>query len=365
MKKLIALCLSVLMLLSMAACAQKQPQTEPETTAPASEAEPAAETQQTQAPEEKGGYKVAFVNFSLGNSYRVQLQEEFIAQAEAYKAEGIVSEYYVTNSDGDIAQQIADVRDMITKGVNAICITACSDTALAPVCEEAVDAGIAVVDFDNMVASDKLTSSIRVDEYEFGRVGMQWLAEELGGKGSIVCLNYETGTPTNDARRAGVQSVLDEYPEIQVLGEADAECDYATGKAAMESFLSAYGDQINGVWSLGGAMTQGAVDAYNAGGYALVPMTGEGNNGFLRTWKENSEAGFTSIAPSFTTATSAIALRTAVQWLNGEEVEPIIYVDLSVVTEDTLDEYYAPDMPDSYWVFTELSEEALAKLYAN
>ena len=45
----------------------------------------------------------------------------------------------LTNSNGDISKQIADVRDLITKNVDAIVITAASPSALAPVCEEAID----------------------------------------------------------------------------------------------------------------------------------------------------------------------------------------------------------------------------------
>lgn len=314
--------------------------------------------------EEAGeGYKVAFVNFSLGNTYRVQMQQEFIQQAEAYKAEGIVSEYFVTNSDNDVAKQISDVQDMITKGVDAICITAASPSALVPAVEEAMDAGIVVIDFDNNLETDNITAHVKVDEEEFGRIGMQFLAEALDGKGKIVTLNHAAGMPTNDARHRGAESVLENYPDIEIIGEAYAESDYAKGKAAMESFLSAHPD-IDGVWSQGGAMTQGAIDAFLAAGRDLVPMSGEGNNGFLRVWNENLDNGFTSIAPSFTTASSAIALQTAVSALNGEEVPAEVMIDLDVVTQDTLADYYNPELPDSYWVINSLNEESIEALYS-
>ena len=38
--------------------------------------------------------------------------------------------------------------------------------------------------------------------------------------------------------------------------------------------------------SQGGAMTQGAIDAFIAAGRDLVPMTSEGNNGALKAWYE-------------------------------------------------------------------------------
>ena len=51
----------------------------------------------------EGGYKVALVNYSIANSWRAQMQEEFIAEAERMKAEGIISEYFITNSNNDTA----------------------------------------------------------------------------------------------------------------------------------------------------------------------------------------------------------------------------------------------------------------------
>ena len=59
----------------------------------------------------------------------------------------IVCFYYITNSNEDINKQISDMQDLITKKVDAIVITAASPTALAPVVEEATEAGIKVVSF--------------------------------------------------------------------------------------------------------------------------------------------------------------------------------------------------------------------------
>lgn len=86
------------------------------------------------------GYKVALCNFSLANTWRVEMQETFIYQCEQYKEQGIISEYYVTNSDGDVSQQVSDMADLVTKGVDLICLTAASASALVPAVEDAMDA---------------------------------------------------------------------------------------------------------------------------------------------------------------------------------------------------------------------------------
>ena len=406
-KKVVAMGLAAMMAMSLAACSSGGSSTS--TTAAGSSAEAttaaaAASSEESKKEEAKGdgkGYVVALCNYSIGNSWRAQMEQEFVSEAEKLKSEGVVSEYYITNSNEDINKQISDMQDLITKKVDAIVITAASPTALAPVVEEATEAGIKVVSFDNVVDTDEQVATVGIDETEFGRIGAEWLAEKLDGKGKIIVLNGIAGAATDSLRWGGAEEVFKNYPDIEVLGSANASWDYAQGKAAVESMLSAYPEidgvkstcpdaeivanakcgwdyatakssvedllstysEIDGVLSQGGAMTQGAIDAFIAAGRDLVPMTSEGNNGALKAWYENRDNGLSCIAPSNPTYTSAEALRTVIKALDGEDVPKNVVMDIETVTEDNLEDYYRPDMPDSFWVLTELDDEALQKLY--
>ena len=374
MRKMFTVGLAAVMAMGLCACgSQKAAETTAapaaaETTAAPSQdekKEEAEETTEAQASSETAGgegYVVALCNYSIGNSWRAQMEQEFVAEAEKLKAEGVVSEYYITNSNEDINKQISDMQDLITKKVDAIVITAASPTALAPVVEEAAEAGIKVVSFDNVLETDEQVATVGIDEKEFGRIGAEWLVDKLDGKGKIVVLNGIAGTATDSLRWGGAEEVFKQYPDIEILGSANASWDYAQGKAAMESMLSAY-PEIDGVWSQGGAMTQGAIDAFIAAGRDLVPMTSEGNNGAIRAWIENKDKGLSCIAPSNPTYTSAEALRVVIKALNGEDIPGIVVMDIETVTEENVDQYYRSDMPDSFWVLTELDDATLQKLY--
>ena len=374
MRKMFTVGLAAVMAMGLCACgSQKAAETTAapaaaETTAAPSQdekKEEAEETTEAQASSETAGgegYVVALCNYSIGNSWRAQMEQEFVAEAEKLKAEGVVSEYYITNSNEDINKQISDMQDLITKKVDAIVITAASPTALAPVVEEAAEAGIKVVSFDNVVETDEQVATVGIDEKEFGRIGAEWLVDKLDGKGKIVVLNGIAGTATDSLRWGGAEEVFKQYPDIEILGSANASWDYAQGNAAMESMLSAY-PEIDGVWSQGGAMTQGAIDAFIAAGRDLVPMTSEGNNGAIRAWIENKDKGLSCIAPSNPTYTSAEALRVVIKALNGEDIPGNVVMDIETVTEENVDQYYRSDMPDSFWVLTELDDATLQKLY--
>ncbi len=343
-------------------CSQNAPSSESSSGAQDT-AKTSASADQSSGTGEAGGYVIGFSNFSVGNSWRVQMEAEFKAAADSLKAQGVISEYIMTDSNGDISKQIADMNDLITKGVDAIIITAASPSALSAVCEQAIDEGIVVVSFDNYVDTDKVTAKVGIDEKEFGRTGAQFIVDQLNGQGKIVVLNGMAGTGTNQLRYDGAKEVFDANPGIEILGEAFADWDYAKGKTAVEGFLSAY-PQIDAVWSQGGAMTQAAVDAFVAAERPLVPMAAEANNGMLKEWKQYADQGLTSIAPCCPTYVSASALEVAIQALKGETVEKTTYIELPVITQDNLDEYVKPDLPDSYWNITKLSDEQVAELFS-
>jgi len=290
------------------------------------------------------------------------MEAEFKARADQLVSEGVIKKYYMIDSNGDISKQIADMRDLIAKGCNAIIITAASPNDLSPVCEEAKAAGIVVISFDNYVTTDNITAKVGIDEVEFGRRGAQWLVDKLGGKGNIIVLNGIAGTGVDAMRNEGAKSVFANYPDIKILDEVHAGWNYNQAKSAVEGFIAAH-PQIDGIWSQGGAMTQAALNAFVAAGRSLVPMSGEANNGLLKAWKENLVNGFDSIAPCSPTSMSADALDTAIKALDGKIVHLNTVISLPVITSDTLDDYVRIDLPDSFWNYTILTSEQISALY--
>lgn len=310
----------------------------------------------------EGGYTVALCNFSLGNTWRVQMVETFTQVAEEYKGLGLIKEYYITNSDGDTAQQISDMEDLITMGVDIICLTAASPTALVPVVEEAMEEDIKVISFDAGVDTENVTASLTLDNTEFGRVDARWLAEKIGGKGKIVVLAGQAGSKNAEQRVNGVNEVLAQYPDIEVAALSYCDYDYATAKAAIESIISTY-DDIAGILSLGGAMSRACIDAYEAAGIELVPITGEANNGFLKMWYERQEEGFTSVCPISPNTSGAQALDLGLTAITGGEYEQVNVFDIECVTDETLKDSVRMDLSDNYWAPSILSEEKLQELY--
>jgi len=315
------------------------------------------------AEKKTGGYVIGLTNFSVGNSWRVQMEAEAKYFASMHKDQ--VKQLIVTEGNGSITKQISDIEDLITKKVDAILITAQDPKAVVPAINEAMQAGIVVVDFDNNADTDNTTAHILVDEKQWGAIGGAWLAKKLNGKGSIVIFNGMKGTAAGADRYNGAMSELSKYPGIKILTEVYADWDYAKAKRAEADVLSGY-PHIDGYWSQGGAMSQAILDTYfERGMMNPPPVTGEDSNGFLKLWKKlrDSKADFDSIALSMPTWCVAKAMEVAIDALNGKPFEKNTVIPVPTITAATLDKYVKPDLPDSYWCNSQLPADVSKQLF--
>jgi len=311
-----------------------------------------------------GPFVIGLSNFSLGNSWRVQMIEE--ARFAAAQHKDLVKQLIITEAEGDISKQISDIEDLISKKVDAILITAVNPKALIPVVNKAMAAGIVVVDYDNLVYTDNITAHVIIDQKEFGRVQGRWLSKALGGKGQIIAFNGIKGTAISAERFEGAKSIFDKYADIKIVQEVYADWDYAKAKRAMESLMAAY-PKIDGVWSQGGAMSEAVVEAYIERNMTPPPVTGEDGNGFLKLWKELRDSGkypnFDSIATSMPTWCSAKALEVALDALTGKPVQKKTVIPIPTITAQTLEQYVKPHLPDSFWCNSKLPDDIVKKMF--
>ena len=301
--------------------------------------------------------KIGYDIYFLGNSWSVQLYQEFKYDAENLFADKVDVTY--VESEGDISKQIASLEDLIAKGVDVIITTPNDTTALNSTLQEAMDEGIKVILLCAGIDGDAYDTLITVDEVEFGRVGGQWLADQLGGKGKIICLNGISGLSTSELRFEGAKSAFDKYPDIEILAVEDANWDYAMGKTVTADLLAAY-PEIDGVWSQGGAMTLGAIEAFKAANRELVPMTGEDNNGLMKAWNESGSEGIGCAKPTWL---ARVALENAVKLMNGETVEKDQIYPVQTITTADIPNYVHPDLSDDVWCGTELPNEVLQEIF--
>lgn len=311
-------------------------------------------------PSVDGPLLVGLANGWAGNSWRSQMVAEFEYACKNQFADD-VKQYQVTDANNSVDTQISQINDMITSGVNLILIDAASASALAGVVERAQQAGIQVVSFDNAVESEyNIIVNTKADE--FGRIGGEWLAKKLASGDEVFMLDGVSGTPVSIGRADAAKKAL-EAAKIKVTANAAGDWDQAKAQAATGNLLSAHPD-VKGIYSQGGAMTLGALQVLEQRGLPMLPIPGEGYNGFLKKWKELKDAsGWESIAPSQSPTLVVTALEYGIKALRGEDPGQMPEVELDIITQDNLDEMVRPDMSDAMFLPTKLPDDVLSKLF--
>lgn len=305
-----------------------------------------------------------------GNTYAMQSRNEFYARTDQLKKEGVIDKVFYTNADNSAEKQVADLEDLLNQPVDILILQPINAPALTGVIDKFMAKGVTVISVVSPLATDNYSAQMVANDRAFGSEGAQWLVDKLNGKGNIIALDGIDGLSVAQERWAGAESVFEKYPDIKVLSKVYADWDYAKGKTAVENLLQAYPD-IDGVWSSGGDMTRGAIEAFQEANRELVPMMGEDANGFLKLWKKNQGTpGFDAIGMSMPTYFFADAVDLGIAIRDGSKVagkdfEKNAVLDVYTVTNENLDDYVREDLSDSFWANTRMSEEDLQKYYGN
>jgi ribose transport system substrate-binding protein len=310
----------------------------------------------------KAPYTLGWANIYSVPTWMKQTEGTIAAEVEELKKQGLVDKLVITDAQGDANVQIQQIQSMIDADVDAILLIAGSSTAPARVIADACAKGIAIINFDSLVDTDQVTAKINTDSNEWGDTAAKWLIGQLGGKGKILVLNGPAGISVSDDRRKGANAALAANPGIEILAETNTAYNVAPAQEAVTSLLFAH-PEIDGVLSLGGALSAGAILAMDKQGRAMVPITGENARQFLELWKEKDLKSWATMQPNWL---GAFAAYTAVQALEGKDVAPFVKVPLPIIDNSNIDSYLAraKDFPADGYIFSPYDQKLFDELLA-
>jgi ribose transport system substrate-binding protein len=291
--------------------------------------------------EEKQTYKIGVSNTLVGNGWR----EEMICSVKAQSlASGQVDEVLVHNVNGDASAQIAGIRNLISSGANAIIINPADREALNPVIKEAAARDIVVVAVDQAVTAPE-AYVVTNDQVAYGRLGAEWLAEKLGGKGNIVEMRGISGVPADDDRHKGFMEVIEANPGMKVVQETFTDWSFAPAGKQANDILSS-NTQVDAFWTSG--IDYVVVDALKKAGQEDTPVIGADNNKFLQQLQD----GAPGAAVTNPAAIGGVGTAIAIQALNGEEPEKVTTLTPEVwdmeTSADKIEEFHDPELPPTY-----------------
>lgn len=212
------------------------------------------------------------------NPFFVKMRE---GATEAAEAAGITLQTYAGAIDGDVESQVAAVETCIAAGASGILITPSDSRALAPVINQAREAGILVIALDTpFEPADTADATFATDNFRAGELIGQWAAATMGDTSGarIAMLDLNASEVSVDyLRNQGFLTgfgidVMDptdigDEDDDRIVGNDVTNGNEEGGRTAMENLLQ-IDSGVNVVYTINEPAAAGAYEALNAFGLA-------------------------------------------------------------------------------------------------
>ena len=143
-------------------------------------------------------------------------------------------------SEWDIQAQISAIEQVVGTRPTGLLING-TDPAIASAIDKAVEAGIPTVVYDSDIPLSKRHAFLGTDWYEMGTLMGKEVVKLIGGKGKIVYLGILGMTNMENGYR-GLMDVIEQYPEIELIGKYDDQANAEVSAKIAADVLSANPD---------------------------------------------------------------------------------------------------------------------------
>lgn len=287
----------------------------------------------------------------MGNPWRVTFNDELARLVNGVKEAGDVSEFIVSDSNGDATQQISQIRSFIERGCSVITTIAGSSTALNAVIEEAHKAGIPVITSAGAVTTP-VAINVMHNQNLWGYQMGKGIAQALPDGGTILQVEGISGHPLVQQENAGLDKAVAESGNLTIARKVSGEWTGTTTKSAVLQALATTPQQIDAVWSTG-SEARFIAEAFQQAGRPLPLITASISGDALGYWHENQDA-FKFYGGEVSPHVAAQnAFRVALRILEGQKpVVNTIIAPMPTITQADLPTWYKDCMkPDSAAIF--------------
>lgn len=260
-----------------------------------------------------------------------------VADAMQAKADELGVELQITTSDNKTDQQLANVENFISNGVDGIIVLPIEADATGPVTEAAQSAEIPLVYVNRHPAVDVPgVPFVGSDELFAGTVEMEALAELAGNEGNVVILQGPPGHQGATLRTQGCKDVA-AAAGMTVTKEQVANWSREEALGVVENWIQA-GDPIAAVCANNDEMALGAIQAFkNAGMLDEVVIGGVDATPDALAAMEAGDLEVTVFQDGV--GQGAGGVETVLALINGETVEDYVDIPFIPVTPENLADF--------------------------
>lgn len=336
MKKVLLSALALLLCFALVACGA------PKTEEPAAESpdesvvseQPAEEP--SEAPAEPAAVKKVAISLPPADN---AWQAALLASVQEAIAGDTEIEWTVKNAVDNADQQnmLATFKD---GGYDVIACLPGDGTLLTTIMEEIYDAGIPTIIIDRNIASEKYTSFVAEDNYSCGVMAADYIGKFFEGQEDIKLVNLRsyTGIPIDLDRYNGFVDTIKNYPNIEIIGEADGEFNSTAGFNSMSDLLAA-NDKIDVVFTHDDESTTGAMTAIEQQGRTDIKLI-TGMGGTVTALNEiKADNTIHKATSSYFPRIGAQAVEVIREFLKTGNIEKDNVKESTLITKDNVDEF--------------------------
>lgn len=178
--------------------------------------------------------RIGFSQCTSDDDWRKTMNEEIMREVSFYPDYNI--DIIFRDGKNNSKLQSQQIKELVKHNIDILIVSPKEAEPLTPVLEEIYEMGIPVIVIDRKIASSKFTSFVGADNSNIGQEAGKYAAELLNGKGKILeIMGLSSSTPAIE-RSSGFRNILNQYPEIQVIGNFDGRW--------LESFVMANKDSL-------------------------------------------------------------------------------------------------------------------------
>ena len=299
-------------------------------------------------PAKDGPYRIALANGYIANTWRIQMIKTAKAYADQPDVAAKLKEFKVVSTGEDVAAQISAINNFIDSGYDAIVVNAQNPKAFTPVIKRAKDAGVILVAFDNILDTEDAIN-VNVDQKGLGVLWGDWLAQHLPDGGKILEVRGVQGTSVDRDRHEGIHEALDATGKNWEVVEVDGKWDDPTAQKVTADAIAVH-KKFDGITAQGG--DTGVVQAMIDANHPFVPFGGETENGFRKFCAEYADQGLKCSSAGTGPAQVAVAIKTAIEALEGGVVPQSVKLPLAIVEDPDFKAgvNFYPDQSDNFFV---------------
>jgi len=241
----------------------------------------------------KTGLKVYVIPKNLGNPYFTTSDSVksggALAALKALKAKGTET----SGTQATAASQIPAIQAAITKGANALIVSATDASALCPTLKQAMAKKIAVVTYDSDAPGCRNVFINQADSKAIGTSEVDLLANQIGKTGEIAVVSAAASATNQNAWIGYMKTQLKRYPKMKLVEVVYGNDDPTTSTQVTQGLLQKY-PNLKGIISpttVGIAAAAAVLDTAQYRG--KIKLTGLGTPNQLRKYvKDGTIEGF-------------------------------------------------------------------------